>query len=80
MADRLTRPEAITSCIDFLEEELLEMGLDARMAERALMRHPTCARYKDRLATLYALTGDIVSTLDTLRSHAKRPSAASRLH
>jgi hypothetical protein len=80
MADSDRRPEAIASCIDFLEDELFEMGLDARMAERALMRHPTCERYKDRLATLYALTGDIVSTLDTLRAHAKRPTAAARLH
>lgn len=80
MADSDRRPEAIASCIDFLEDELFEMGLDARMAERALMRHPTCARYKDRLATLYALTGDIVSTLDTLRANVKRPTAADRLH
>ena len=81
MADLDRRPEAIASCIDFLEDELFEMGLDARMAERALMRHPTCERYKTRLATLYALAGDIVSTLDTLRPHAnKRASARRALH
>lgn len=80
MADRVTRPEAIASCIDFLEEELLEMGLDARMAERALMRHPTCERYKTRLAELYALAGGIVSELDTLRAQKPQPKATAHLH
>jgi hypothetical protein len=80
MTDRDKRPEAIASCIGFLEDELFEMSLDARMAERALMRHPTCERYKTRLATLYALTGDIVSTLDTLRASAKPQTTGQGLH
>ena len=80
MAELDRRPEAIASCIDFLEDELFEMGLDARMAERALMRHPTCERYKARLAELYALTGNIVSTLDELRAQAPRPRTGIHLH
>jgi hypothetical protein len=80
MADLDTRPEAIASCIDFLEDELFEMGLDARMAERALMRHPTCERYKARLTEIYALVGDIASTLDQLRARAPRSPAGQHLH
>jgi hypothetical protein len=80
MADLDRRPEAIASCIDFLEEELFEMGEDARMAEKALMRHPTCERYKARLAEIYTLSRDIVSTLDTLRARAPRKGAAALLH
>ena len=75
-----TRPEAIASCIDFLEEELFEMGEDARMAEKALMRHPTCERYKLRLAEIYALTSGIASTLDSLRAQAPRSGGAAGLH
>ncbi|MBX3501393.1 MAG: hypothetical protein KF889_18290 [Alphaproteobacteria bacterium] len=77
MAELDRRPEAITSCIDFLEDELFEMGLDARMAEKALMRHPTCERYKTRLAEIYALVGGIASTLDTLRAQAPKRGAAA---
>lgn len=80
MADLGKRPEAIASCIDFLEDELFEMGEDARMAEKALMRHPTCERYKTRLATIYTLSRDIVSTLDALRARAPRRSEGERLH
>lgn len=80
MANLDTRPEAIASSIDFLEDELVEMGLDARMAEKALMRHPTCERYKQRLAEIYAITGDIASALGRLRAHATRSPAAAHLH
>ena len=80
MANLDRRPEAIASCIDFLEDELFEMGEDARMAEKALMRHPTCERYKLRLAEIYALTGDISATLDSLRAHAPRSGITARLH
>lgn len=80
MADLDRRPEAIASCIDFLEDELFEMGEDARMAEKALMRHPTSQRYKARLATIYTLSRDIASTLDALRARAQRPTAGERLH
>lgn len=80
MADLDRRPEAIASCIDFLEDELFEMGEDARMAEKALMRHPTCERYKLRLAEIYALTGNIASTLDTLRARAPRRAQGVCLH
>lgn len=80
MANLDTRPEAIASTIDFLEGELVEMGLDASMAEKALMRHPTCERYKLRLAEIYAITGDIASTLGRLRAHATRSLAVAHLH
>ena len=66
--------------IDFLEEELLETSLEALLAEKALMRHPTCERYKMRLTTLYSLSRDIGSTLDALRAQAPRTAAGSRLH
>jgi hypothetical protein len=56
------------------------MGLDATMAEKALMRHPTCERYKARLAEIYAITGDIASTLGRLRAQATRAPAAAHLH
>jgi len=80
MADMDTRPEAIASCIDFLEDELFEMGEDARMAEKALMRHPTCERYKTRLAEIYTLTQGIADTLGALRARAPRPSTGAYIH
>lgn len=80
MADLETRPEAIASCIDFLEDELLEMGEDARMAEKALMRCPTSQRYKARLSTIYTLSRDIATTLDALRARAPRQTARDRAH
>lgn len=80
MAGMDTRPEAIASCIDFLEDELFEMGEDARMAEKALIRHPTCERYKTRLTEIYTLTQGIADTLDQLRARAPRPSNGLRPH
>lgn len=80
MADLVTNPDAIASCIEFLEEELFEIGEDARMAERALQRHPTSERYKTRLSTIYTISRDIASTLDTLRAKAPRQSSGERPH